>query len=98
MQTMNEYKKKQMISREKIDSLEKNEMVLVNMNGSGYQLTKLNCLGGKKQAIQILLEKLHGITDEKIMYVPMKVEEIQECFEENRNFPINTFRKLKHNL
>lgn len=91
-----EYAKKLMISRKEIESLEEENTVLVNLNRVYWQLSKLSRMKQNEGAVQTLFEKLYDITDEKVMYIPMKVKEIKVCFENgDKNLPVNTFRRTE---
>lgn len=82
-----------LLNWENVQNLEPEEIILVNSNRIYWQLSELIRLKRNQQGIDILIKKIHGIKDEKEMYIPMQVEDVKICFRQYRGkIPLNTFK------
>lgn len=88
------------LSRQEIERMDGDTTVLVHINRVCSQAVLLirmmrttsQVQQVDKDALKVLMEKLHSV-DEYTVYLPFAVAEVRKCFQADKDFPANTFRR-----
>lgn len=89
------YSRSNLVSGDKLKNLNDDKQILVNSNRLYWQLSELRRKNKKKDAIQVILEKLESLNNDQKVYIEMSVKDVKMCFGENlTKVPANTFKNI----